>query len=295
LIHSVDDPTVTVVRLKERRSYMVDEEQQQAVQNEQPEPQVPEDTTRPVSSPVAAADPNDQQDKDKFFKDVDSVDSTSTPSDQEGGDVTEDKKPSRIEKRFDKFTSMLKEQAQPQQPALSQVFGNDPLFTQEELETGSIDPASLQQRLLQREMQSEERIKQQVRADLEYRSTVQDHLADIEKVSEEIAADPAIEKLVSKQYDALNKMTDPRTGQEVFVPRVKMSEIYQEFKEALDKKTTAATADVQARVNAQANMQAVPPSVTNASTHDLEGQAALDKAMQTGRDEDWAEVLKRRI
>ncbi len=265
---------------------MDQEEQQQAVQAESVEST--EDTTRPVpeESVPSVAD---------TLREAASLPETapSTPNDQEGGDDTE-RKPTRIERRNADLVDKLKQATQSRETP--DVYGNEPIFTPEEIESGSFDPAALQQRLENKMAQNAQVVERQVMARLEYNNQVNQHLADIDSVQKELGEDPILDKLVAKQYEALNNQTDPRTGTKIFVPQVKMSEIYKELKEALDKKTVAATANVQARVNESANNQAVPVSVSNStSSTDMESQATLEKALQTGTTEDWAEVLKKKF
>lgn len=264
------------------------EEQDRAVQTDSVA-QAPEDTTRPVSEPEApsVADAMQQQLQAQ-------PESAPSPShDQEGGDDTEHK--SRLERRVDSLVDKLKAQGQQPQIDASQFFGNEPIFSPEEIEAGQFDPIAVSQRLQQREQRVQALAAQQAVAAVEYQATVKDHLSDMDTVAKELGNDPVLDKLVAKQYDALNHQVDPRTGIRVFVPTVKMSEIYKDLKDALDKKSTAATADMQVRVANQASEQAVPVSVSGAPSKDLEGQAAFQKAAKTGQTEDWAEVLKKRI
>ncbi len=262
---------------------MENEELQQAVQTES----VPtEDTTRPVSTEEAPSVAD-------TLRDAVTESEPSTPSNQEGGVDTE-RKPSRAERRVESLVDKLKQTGQ-QTNDPSQIFGNDPIFTPEEIESGSFDPGLLQQRLEQREQRVQQQATSQALAAIDYRASINDHLSDIDSVKKEMGDDPVIDKLVARQYEALNHQTDPRTGAKVFVPTVKMSELYKELKEAVEAKSNAKAADMQARVNAQADDQAVPVSVLNAPSTDLEGQATLDKALKTGTTEDWAAVLKRKV
>jgi len=270
---------------------MEEQDTQQAVQPEsQPEPEVQsDDTTRQVSGD---GEPSVVESLKEAIAEQSDPSATSSSETQRGGEDTE-KKP-RIERRVDSLIEKLKQSnQQPTDP--SQLFGDEPIFTQEEIESGQFDPNALSQRLKQREDKVSQVAAQQAVQYIQYQSSVNEHLADIDNVQKELGNDLVLDKLVAKQYDALNHQVNPITGQRVFVPTVKMSEIYKDLKDALDKKSTAKAAEVQNKVAQQAADQAVPVSVSQAPSTDLEGQAAFEKAASTGQVEDWAEVLKKRI
>lgn len=255
------------------------DEKNQAVQTETTQV---EDTSRPVSTETTVADTLREA----------VTETPSTPSDQKGGADTE--KQTRLERRVDTLVDKLKQTTQqPSDP--TQIFGNQDLFTKEELEAGAFDPQALQSRLAEREQKVSQLASQQAVAALKYESAVNEHIADIDSVKGEIGSDPELDTIVAEQYTALNTIIDPRTGARAFVPQVKMSDIYKKFKAVVDKKATAAAADVTNKVTQQATEQAVPVSVSQAPSEDLEGKATFEKATQSGATEDWAAVLKRRI
>lgn len=167
------------------------------------------------------------------------VENTSQEESQEPGDQSGQKaKPTRFERRIDSLINKVKEnankagQAQEQsflqngQPLLSQ--DGEPLFTQEELEEG-IDPTVLNQRIqntVQSAVQSAleaERTGQQVKqVNEQYVSAVREHEADLESVKN---LDPELEAEAAREYNLINTQINPYTGEPMFVPAVKFSEI----------------------------------------------------------------------
>lgn len=259
-------------------------DQQQAENTEAVEEIAQDDSTRPESNNESEVPTEETQEE---------TDDTSSSREQEGGD-TEEKK-SRYERRVDKLVSKLKAQSENKATeASSDIFGDEPLVRPEDYENG-LSEQELEQRLMARSIQEKEQIKRELKAEAEYERNVADHIADIDSVQSRLGDNKDLDYLVAQQYEALNYLTDPRTGQTVFIPRVKMSEIYAKLERVIDKKSTQAAADVSGKLADQIGEQAVPSSVSSNSNPDLEGQAAFEKASSTGRDEDWAEVLKRRL
>lgn len=246
------------------------------------------DSTRPESEPEVVVETPQEPTP------TDDQQPTSSHENEEGGEI-EGKKPSRLERRVDKLVSKLKEQTQsPTQEVISNVVGEQPLVTQEDY-TNGLDPQVLEQRLEQRRFQDREQIKQELKIEAEYKQGVTEHLQDTEKVQEKLGDNPELDKLVAQQYEALNWLTDPRTGQTVFVPRVKMSEIYDNLSKVIEKSNVQAAADITGKIVQQAGEQAVSPSISNTPSDNSEDEALFNKAKSTGNVRDWAEVLKRKV
>lgn len=179
------------------------------------------------------------------------------PDDQSGDQ--QEAKPSRAERRISQLISKLKETHQspsepPGEPARRNPRG---FLTQEEIETGEIDPSVLEERL---NKEAERRAEQKVQMTLvnqQYETAVKEHEADMDTVGE---IDPNIEALAVKQYNALNFQTNPFTGQKVFIPAVKMSEIVQKLSDSV-RAAAGGTEESQRRyVEDVEQYQAVPSS-----------------------------------
>lgn len=261
----------------------------QAVINQQAQVDEPE-SQRPDSEETIAEQPTEEAPH------TDDIQQAPSQETAEGGDI-EGKSKTRYERRIDKLVGKLKEQSNPKtnNEAFDEIFkANESLIKPEDYEMG-LNPEDLDKRMEARRLADREQIKREIQAEQDYRNTVNEHLTDIDTVQQELGDNEILDGLVARLYDEANKMIDPTTGQAIFVPRVKMSDIYKDVKAAMDKNSTKAAAEVQAKVMEQASDQAVPPSVSKGSSTNLEAEAALEKARSTGRDEDWAEVLKRRL
>lgn len=271
---------------------MEENNNQEAVQTEPVVESSPNgDSPRPESTEAPSVTESLRQAQNEGTQGEEVSEPTSTET-EKGGDDTE-RKQSRAERRVETLVEKLKQQGQNVDPSL--VYGDEPLFTPEEIESGQFDPTALSERLQRREARNRQLAEQQVMQRLEYNNSINEHLSDTEVAQKELSNDPDLEKLVVRQYNALNMMTDPRTGQEVFVPRVKMSDIVKEMKAVIEKKSNSSAADIQAKLNAQANDQAVPVSVSQSSSTNLAGEQAFTKARQSGQVEDWAAVLKAKL
>jgi hypothetical protein len=205
---------------------------------------------------------------------------------------TEDHKPSRIERRIDSLVSKLKETSNnnPLPPKTTQV--HDPakptfMFTPEEVEEGAINPETFEQRVNEKvkavvaQTLEEERRKQETeRVRDTYVSMTNDHIADAEKVKESIDAN--LEPIVLQQYEALNYQMNPFTGEKVFVPAVKMSEIAAKVKASFETAVAAA---------AQGNRQ-FAASVDQNSAVPTGGSSPKNNTQVTGDTTDFAAFEK---
>ncbi len=206
------------------------------------------------------------------------------------------KQPTRRDKRIQKLIEKLKTK---DAPVTDQEFAkalgidpNAPLINQNEIEQG-IDPAVLENRQRQREMLVERRAKNSAIAEIEFKGAVKDHLADAEQTLEKLKDDEILDELVADQYHALNYITDPFSGKEYFVPKVKMSDIYAKQQKMLEQKIARATADTSARLSDQSQEGAVRQSATGDSGEDHDLDASFQDAKESGSTEKWAQYLKK--
>lgn len=170
-------------------------------------------------------------------------------------------KPSRAERRIQDLLSKVKENGERQAPQPPQYNRPQPLISEEERQAGEVDPVELERRLqgtVQNEVQRAiqlDRVKQQ------YESAVKEHQADLEGVKD---IDPDLEAEAVAEYEALNYRINPFTGQQQFIPAVKLSEIVAKI-EARAEKIANKRAEAIAEGNEQfikrvSSTQAVPAS-----------------------------------
>lgn len=172
----------------------------------------------------------------------------------ENEEQSQERKQTRSERRVNQLLEKLKEKPQPQNRSL---YGDDqPLINDDELETG-IDPKALEQRVSDRINNATERTRAQIKAEIAYENEVNNHLSDIDVASKDL--DPAIEKLAVRQYEALNYTLNPYTGEKVFVPTVKFSEIVKSVQADLENITSSRMAQSAQRVAQMAQQSAVSP------------------------------------
>jgi len=194
----------------------------------------------------------------------------------------EEKKPSRLEKRvkqleekrgkIDDTLKRLKSVAQFHQEGKPvdrlpwEVGASEPLIKPEEYVEG-IDPKVLEERLSRQRLADKEAIKKEVIAEFEYKSKIQDHLNDVEdckKIPEldekSEKYDPELASLVVEQYNLANSVYDPFSGGRVFIPKVKMSEIYNRYKPVIEKWRTKGEVQATQKVVEQIGETAVAPS-----------------------------------
>lgn len=150
-----------------------------------------------------------------------SEENTSQEESQDDGNQSgQEAKPTRFERRINSLINKVKEAGQVQEQPF--VQGDQSLFTQEELEEGYVDPSTLAQRI-QGTVQSEVQKAIQIdRANQQYVSAIREHEADLESVKD---IDPELEAEAVKEYNMINTQINPFTGQPMFVPAVKFSEV----------------------------------------------------------------------
>jgi len=131
-----------------------------------------------------------------------------------------DTKPSRIERRISQLVSKLKEvdDTKSEPP----VREDKPLFTDEEMSEGTVDPNRLVERIKNTVQTEVQRAIQMDRINQQYDSAVKEHQSDLEGIKD---IDPDLEAEAVAEYEAINYQTNPLTGEKVFVPAVKLSEI----------------------------------------------------------------------
>ena len=185
---------------------------------------------------------------------------SSGESDDQSGQ--EGNKPSRVERRIQSLISKVKEAGSTQtSESLDNKEGNDSFFTEEELGNGEIDPKVLQERI-QRSIQAEvQRGIQMDRINQQYESTVREHQADLESVTN---IDPELEAEAIAEYEVLNYQINPMTGEKMYVPAVKLSEIVNKIQarvEKLAEKKAQQIAEGNANfIKSVSSSQAVPTS-----------------------------------
>ena len=182
------------------------------------------------------------------------------------------------------------------------IFKTEPLIKEEELETG-IDPNVLEQRQRDREMALKEQAKAEIRAEIQFIDRVKDHIADYEQtIATFDDINPKSEKydkklgdFITKQYWLANNVYNPLTGNYEFVPTVKTSEIVKQVKDIIESKVASAQADAAGKLADDISSSSLSPKLVSDSSNDLEEEALMAKAKESGSDEDWAEVLKKRL
>lgn len=202
-----------------------------------------------------------------------------------------ERRQTRSERRIQQLLEKVKEKPRAEVP----FFEETPLIRPEEYETG-IDPQELARREAIRQQQLGYKLKSQIKTEFAYERAMDDHRADLEAVSSnpDIKKNPALERMAVRLYERENYQVDPRTGQTFFNPVLKLSEALEIVKHDLTEATGNALADVQVRANENRETSALAPSQDGGSNHDAEYQEAYSRAVKTGSDENWAEVLKKR-
>ncbi len=205
---------------------------------------------------------------------------------QEESSEPEKPKQTRAEKRIQDLTRKLKERPVPQEDFFD---GQDePLVRPEELETG-LDPQELERRVAAKMQNESRKTRAQIKAEIAYENSIKDHESDIEAVSKTI--DPKLERIAVRQYEAMNYQVNPYTGQPVFVPTVKLSEIVDMLKGDLENITSDRVAQASKDIARASNESALPASGAPVD----HGDDLMRKAIATGSDDDWKEVLKSRL
>lgn len=259
---------------------MADENQNAAAQADQSTPSGQEQGSESQESQSQAQE--GESTESKATSDNQGTEGEQSSSDGETGDQSgHEAKPTRVERRVDQLLSRLKDKGQSQQhPGQGR---QQPVLTKEEIESGRIDPNVLVQRI-QSTVQSEvakgiqlDRINQQ------YESSVKDHQVDLESVKD---LDPDLEAEAVAEYEAINYQINPLTGQRVFIPAVKFSEVVAKITSRAEKLATK-KAEKMIEENGQyiskvSSSQAVPSSGNVSGSKsvkdDTDDFAAFEKA-----------------
>lgn len=198
----------------------------------------------------------------------------------------------RIQNLIDRLTQRLKLQ----QEIPDELLISKPLIREDEY-GGEIDPLELERRIAEREQQVVLKAVQAVENKRRYEASLQEHISDWEKVlqEEDVKNDKDLRDFLEAQYRAVNFSINPFTGQEDFLPVAKPSEIYAQVKKILDKKRAEEGAKTLSELKKQSQESSVPPATDSSEITDFEEQTLYERARQTGSDEDWAQVLKKRL
>jgi hypothetical protein len=277
------------------------EEKDKAVQNESV---ISQDSATP---PVAEKETT--QDQAEAQKDTGSVEDSSSQGklSEEAVKSNEDevtpsgKRSTRGERRIQDLLGKLKATQTQAQTVSPDIVNPDiqPLITDEEKATGAIDPEQLQTRFNAALKAERNNLKAEVMRDLEaknhFESSINEGLSDLEATQKAMATEgnQDLEDMIAEQYRLANYSIDPYTGQEVFIPRVKMSQLYEKQKALLEKRTTARVAATNTKL---ADIVSESAGVVGSSTQSSEQDdlsESFDKARESGSDEDWASYLKK--
>jgi hypothetical protein len=179
----------------------------------------------------------------------------------------------RSERRIKSLIDKLKEKDQQLQQlqGANPLADNEPLITPEDYENG-LDPKDLEERLARRQAGQAQSTKAQIKAELAYEQQMREHQNDIEVVSKdpELANNPVLDKIVAQQYQLMNYRIDPYSGQEYFVPTMKLSEIKNMVKQDLDSYVSKQVASSNNNLAEASESSALRPSES----------ANADKSMQ---------------
>lgn len=276
----------------------MEEEKTKAVQDESVTSQ---DSATPPVAQDSASDPGE------ITKEAVQVDSTSTEGKPEETlkaerEVTPDgKRSTRQERRIHDLLDKLKATQSKAQNVSPDIVNPDiqPLITDEEIATGAIDPAQLQTRFNNALKAERNNLKSEVMRDLEaqnqFKSTITENLTDLESTQKAMASEgnQDLEDIVAEQYRLANYSIDPYTGQEVFIPRVKMSQLYEKQKAILEKRTTARVAATNSKLSDIVSESAGVVGSESKSSEQDDLSESFERARESGSDEDWASYLKK--
>jgi len=174
----------------------------------------------------------------------------------EGQPEQQGAKPTRAEKRVEQLLNKLREsRGTPSEEPGVPGQSRSKFFTEEEIAEGAIDPDVLEKRMRETVKNEVQQALEMDRINQQYTSAVKEHEADLESVKD---LDPKIEELAVKQYEAINYQIHPLTGEKMFIPAVKMSEIVKKLTDVIN-----SAAEVVAQGNRQyaenvSQNQAVP-------------------------------------
>lgn len=188
---------------------------------------------------------------------------------------SEEQKP-RAQRRIEQLSNELKEAKQsvakaqeamnPLTPSFFKKENAQPLITDEDVQNGAIDPNVLEQRIAQRMQHERESLLVQLRTENRIRDEIVSHDSDIT----EVAKMPEFDEK-SPQYDAelLKTVKDEyislNMNGEHFVPRVKMSEIYNKYKKIISRYGAIASSNVQSEMSSISDGKAISNSATGTS------------------------------
>lgn len=201
------------------------------------------------------------------------------------------KKETRGSRRISDLIGKLKAKDEQVQPDPFQR--PEPLIRPEEYELG-IDPQEIERRQRNREFILAQQIKKEVFEESKFRDTVNDFASDLDRVSEITKDDPELDDLVAEQFDLANHTYHPTTGERMFIPRVKASEIYDKLKKVIEKKSVRAQAETTVKLREMSQDSVVAPSGKSEFVDDDDSDAIRD-AMQDGSEEKWAQIIKKRL
>lgn len=276
------------------------EEKDKAVQNESVISQ--DSATPPVAEKETTQDQAEAQKDTGSVEDSSSQGKLSEETLKAEREVTPDgKRSTRQERRIHDLLDKLKATQSKAQNVSPDIVNPDiqPLITDEEIATGAIDPAQLQTRFNNALKAERNNLKSEVMRDLEaqnqFKSTITENLTDLESTQKAMASEgnQDLEDIVAEQYRLANYSIDPYTGQEVFIPRVKMSQLYEKQKAILEKRTTARVAATNSKLSDIVSESAGVVGSESKSSEQDDLSESFERARESGSDEDWASYLKK--
>ncbi len=134
---------------------------------------------------------------------------------------TQDTKPSRVDRRIHQLLEENRQLKERMSVLPTPTPIQPPAFTPQDYEEG-IDPNAF---LEQVRAETTNQVRQELAikaAQDSYTSGINEHIKDAESIGE---IDSDLEKEALAEYDMVNNVIDPRTGEKQFVPAVKLSEI----------------------------------------------------------------------
>lgn len=258
---------------------MTDLKQAETSASPAPEVKSTESSTQPVETETNTSNVEEStkpQDDQQVTEDNSKKDAEISDGTQSTATETEEKKPAsnKTERRFKKLLDKIKEKDEQLKQYQGETPGEDVELKVEKDDDGNniIDPENMikvaEDRAYKRAMQTV-RQEQMVK---EIQSKANEFLADAEAVGEKISSNPALEKMASKLFEAENYIIHPQTGQKVFVPKRKLSEIVNEITEDLGEYSARAKADLQETLNSQAEESAVRPTESRGESTELSSE-----------------------
>lgn len=210
---------------------MVDDTQSTAAQAEQSTPSAQEQGSESQESQVHAQE--GESTESNATSENQKKEAEQSSSDGESGDQSgQGTKPTRVERRINQLLTKVKEVGQSQAQDHQQQVRREPIVTDEEREAGQVDPAKLDERIQKTVQATVQRAIQMDRINQQYTSAVKEHQTDLESVKD---LDPDLESEAVSEYEALNYQINPLTGQKVFIPAVKFSEVVAKIQSRAEK------------------------------------------------------------